>query len=162
MVGGACKCPCRASARAGASASARAEKHAGSHVLSEVRASVLCDRVRVRVRVKCAGLRACRATTGPDPTWCQEAPSWDRRCAWAVFAARGCVASGIAHHSTGHGHAAGDLCAGPRFTPKQCFGHKIIQGHCLDMRFSCPVYLRAQERSSLVVTSLHASVEHGD
>ena len=36
-------------------------------------------------------------------------------------------------------------CAGPRSTQKQCFGHRIIQGHCLDMRFSCPVHLRAQQ-----------------
>ena len=46
--------------------------------------------------------RACRATTGPDPTWCQATPSWDRRCGWAVFAARGCTC-GERHRPSLHG-----------------------------------------------------------
>ena len=34
------------------------------------------------------------------------------------------------------------------------FGHKIIQGHCLDMRFSCPVHLRAQQSQKKFQASL--------
>ena len=47
-----------------------------------------------------------------------------------------------------------DELAGPRSTPKQCFGHKIIQGHYLDMRFSCPVHLRAQQSQNKFQASL--------
>ena len=46
-------------------------------------------------------LAACRAMTGSDPIWCQEAPSWDQRCVdgWSLYSVWLC---GKQHHPSLH------------------------------------------------------------
>ena len=62
-------------------------------VCRAVRVAVqVCVRVRVRESVQAC---ACRARTGPDPAWCQETPSWDRRCGRAQEEARAIQACAI-------------------------------------------------------------------